>query len=146
MCRKERPKKARKGSTYEETSTNTGVRATEAELLTDLDQTGDGTLTGETGGLVDLAQHSVSGLGNDGGGETSNETRSEVDTGDSTVRESGLVDAAEDLLSNLLEDDELGHGVGDPEDTFSILFSFMHDICSAQGATYCLKRMGPNPE
>lgn len=109
------------GSTYEETSANTGVRATETELLADLDQTGDSALTGETGGLVDLAQHGVSGLGDEGSGETSDETRSEVDTGHGTVRESGLVNAAEDLLSDLLEDDELGHGVGDPVDTFNTL-------------------------
>jgi hypothetical protein len=31
-----------------------------------------------------------------------------------TVGESLLVDAGEDGLGDLLEDDELGHGVGDP--------------------------------
>lgn len=99
---------------HEETSTNTAVRATETELLGDLDETGGGALTGETLGLVDLGQHGVSGLGDDGGGKTGNKTGAKVDTSLGTAREGVLVNAGVDGLRDLLEDDELGHGVGDP--------------------------------
>jgi len=103
------------GSNHEETNTDTGVGATETELLTDLHEAGDGALTGKTLGLVDLGEHSVGGLGNDGGSKTSNETGAKVDTSLSAVGESVLVNLAVDSLGDLLEDDELGHGVGDPK-------------------------------
>jgi len=99
---------------HEETGTNTTVRATDTKLLSDLDQTGDGTLTRSTLGLVDLGEHGVGRLGDDGGGETSDETGAEVDTGLGTIGESVLVDGGKDGLGDLLEDDELGHGVGNP--------------------------------
>ncbi|KAJ5138687.1 uncharacterized protein N7515_003535 [Penicillium bovifimosum] len=102
------------GANHEETGTNTTVRATDTELLGDLDETGDSTLTRGTLGLVDLGEHGVGGLGDDGGGETGDETGAEVDTGLATVGEGLLVDAGEDGLGDLLEDDELDHGVGDP--------------------------------
>ena len=65
---------------HEETGTNTGVRATETELLTDLDETRGGTLTGETLGLVDLGQQGIGWLGDDGSSETGNETGSEIES------------------------------------------------------------------
>lgn len=97
-------------------STNTSVGARETELLTDLGKTGDGTLTRSTRGLVDLGKHGVGGLRDDGSGETSNQTGAQVDGGLRAVGEAVPVDGAEDGLRDLLEDDELGHGVGDPED------------------------------
>ena len=102
------------GTDHEETETDTRVGATDAELFSDLHETGHGSLTGSTGGLVDLGEHGVGGLGNNGGSETSNETGAKVDTSLSAIGESVLVDLLVDSLGDLLEDDELGHGVGDP--------------------------------
>lgn len=102
------------GTDHEETGTNTTVRATDAELLSNLDQAGGGALSGKTLGLVDLGKHGVGGLGDNGSGETSNETRAEVSNSLHAVGEVLLGELAEDSLGNLLEDDELGHGVRDP--------------------------------
>lgn len=101
---------------HEETSTNTSVRSSETKLFADLDETGSGSLTGGTLGLVDLGEHGVGGLRDKGGGETSDQTGTEVDNGLLAVGESLLGELAESSLSNLLVDDELGHGVGDPVD------------------------------
>ena len=102
------------GADHEQTGTNTTVGATDTELLGDLDETGDSSLTGSALGLVDLGEHGVGGLGDDGGSETSDETGAEVDTGLGAVGEGALVELSVDGLGDLLEDDELGHGVGDP--------------------------------
>lgn len=102
------------GTDHEETGTNTAVGTTDTELLGDLDETAGGALTGLTLGLVDLGQHGVSGLGDDGGGETGDETRAEVVDGLHAVGGLALVDDGVDGLVDLLEDDELGAGVGDP--------------------------------
>lgn len=99
---------------HEETGTDTGVRATETELLTDLDETRGGALTGETLGLVDLGEHGVGGLRDNGGGETGGQTRAQVDNGLQAVGHVLLGELAVDSLGNLLVDDELGHGVRDP--------------------------------
>jgi hypothetical protein len=101
------------GTDHEETGTNTGVRTTETKLLTDLDETRDSALTGETLGLVDLGKHGVGGLRNNGGGETGNQTRAKVGNSLHTVGEVLLRELAEDSLRDLLVDDELGHGVRD---------------------------------
>lgn len=95
-------------------STNTSVATAETELLTDLGETRDGTLTRSARGLVDLGKHSVGGLRDNGGSETGNQTGAKVDGGLGAVGESVLVEVAVDSLRDLLEDDELGHGVGDP--------------------------------
>lgn len=129
-----------KGTDHEETGTDTAVRATETKLLGDLDQTAGGALTGLTLGLVDLGQHGVSGLGDDGGGETSDQTRAEVVDGLHAVGGLGLVDDGVDGLVDLLEDDELGAGVRNPG-----------HVSARPGpgevlSTYCLNRMGPKPE
>ncbi|TKW49736.1 hypothetical protein CTA1_5092 [Colletotrichum tanaceti] len=100
------------GTDHEETGTDTGVGAADAELLGDLDEAGGGAFSGETLGLVDLGEHGVGGLRDDGGGETGNETRAEVDGCLGTVGEGVLGVLAEDGLRDLLEDDELGHGNG----------------------------------
>jgi len=100
-------------SDHEETGTDTRVRSTDTELLTDLDETRDSSLTGKTLGLVDLGEHSVGRLRNNGGSETSNQTRAKVGNGLHTVGKILLGESTEDSLRDLLEDDELGHGVGD---------------------------------
>lgn len=95
-------------------STNTSVATSETKLLTNLDKTGDGTLTRSAGGLVDLGKHSVGGLRDNGGGETGDQTGAKVNGGLGAVGESVLVEVAVDSFRDLLEDDKLGHGVGDP--------------------------------
>jgi hypothetical protein len=50
------------GTNHEKTSTDSSVRSLKTKLLGDLDQTAGGSLSGETLGLVDLAQHGVGGL------------------------------------------------------------------------------------
>jgi len=100
------------GTDHDKTGTNTGVRATETELLGDLHETRDGTLTGKTGGLVDLGEHGIGGLGDGGGGKTGNKTGTKVDTGLGTVGKGVLVtNGLVDGLGDLLEDNELGHSV-----------------------------------
>lgn len=98
---------------HEQTSTNTTVATTETEFLGDLDQSASGALTGETLGLVDLGQHSIGGLRDNGGSETGNQTRTQVDDSLGSIRGSVLVDRSVDGLGDLLVDDELGHGVRD---------------------------------
>lgn len=93
---------------------------TKTKLLGDLDQTGSGALTRHTLGLVDLGEHGVGGLRDDGGGETGNETRAKVDGGLHTGGGSALVNALVDGLGDLLVNDELGHGVGNPESMVSM--------------------------
>ena len=95
-------------------STNTSVATGETELLTDLGETADGTLTRSARGLVDLGKHSVGGLRDDSGSETGDQTGAKVDGGLGAVGESVLVEVAVDSFRDLLEDDKLGHGVGDP--------------------------------
>lgn len=103
-----------KGTNHEETSADTGVRAAQTEFLADLDEARDSALAGETLGLVDLGEHGVGGLGNKGSSETSDQTGTKVDTSLGAVGEGLLVNRAVDHLGDLLEDDELGHGVRDP--------------------------------
>lgn len=99
------------GADHEETSRETSERSRDTELLADLDETGGGALTGETLGLVDLGEHSIGGLRNNGGGETSNQTGTKVNSCLQTVGQAVLGVDTEDSLRDLLEDDELGHGV-----------------------------------
>lgn len=103
-----------KSTNHEQTGVDTGVRATEAELFADLDQTGGGALTGSTLGLVDLGQHGVGGLGDEGSSETGHQTGAQVDTSLEAVGHVLLGEGLEDGLRDLLEDDELGHGVRNP--------------------------------
>jgi len=103
-----------KSTNHEETSANARVRATETELLADLDKARDSALTGETLGLVDLGEHSVGRLGDNGGSETSNQTRAQADDGLGAIGQRVLVNKSVDSLSDLLVDDELGNGVRNP--------------------------------
>lgn len=104
------------GTNHEETSANTSVRATETKLLGNLDETGSGALTRKTLGLVDLGEHSVGGLRDNGGSETSGQTGRQVGNGLHAVRKGLLGVLAEDGLSSLLVNHKLGHGVGDPSE------------------------------
>ena len=99
---------------HEQTSRQTSEGATDTKLAGNLDKTRDSALTGETLGLVDLGQHSVSGLRDDGSRETSQETSSQIDTGLGSVRQLGLVKVSEDRFGELLVCDELGDSVGHP--------------------------------
>lgn len=101
---------------HEQTGVDTSVGATEAELLGDLDQTAGGALTGGTLGLVDLGQHSVGGLRDDGSGETGNQARAQVNTSLHALGHVLLGEGAVDSLGDLLVDDELGHGVRNPSE------------------------------
>ena len=100
------------GSDHEETGSETRIAAAETELLGDLDQAAGGALSGQTLGLVDLGKHGVGGLRDDGGGETGEETGTQVVEGLHAGGSLVLVDNAVDGLVDLLEDTELGHGVG----------------------------------
>jgi hypothetical protein len=102
------------GSNHEETSTETGEAALETELLGNLDQTAGGTFSGQTLCLVDLGEHSVGGLRDDSGSETGDDTGAQVVDGLHAVGGLALVDDRVDGLVDLLEDGELGHGVGHP--------------------------------
>lgn len=101
-----------KTTNHEQSGGETRETAAKTKLASDLDQSADGALTRRTLGLVDLGEHGVGGLGNDGGAETGEETRSKVDTSLGTARELRLVGVAEDDLGNLLEGSELGNSVG----------------------------------
>ena len=135
-----------KTTNHEQTSRKTSEGTTEAELTSNLDETGDDALTRKTLGLVDLGKHSVSGLGDNGSSETSHKTRSQVDTSLSGVGELRLVEEGESSLRNLLESNELGDGVGDPVN--SVLASpccYFWRHARGVSVTYCLRRIGPNP-
>jgi len=67
---------------HDQTSTETSEETNRSEISSHFDQSrGDG-LTRQSTGLVDLRQEGVGRLRDDGGSETSNETSSEVETGD----------------------------------------------------------------
>lgn len=130
-------------SDHEETGAETAERSTETKLTANLEQTGEGALTGLTLGLVDLGKHGVGGLRDDGGGETGDETGTEVGKSLSSVGELLLGPLAEDGLSDLLVHDELGHGVRDPRKT--CVKEGLSSGSLKRRATYCLKQMGPKP-
>jgi hypothetical protein len=96
---------------HEQTGSDTGVGSLEAELLSDLDETAGGSLTRQAGGLVDLREHSVGGLGHDGGGETGDQTSAQVGDGLGGGSHVLLGEGGEDGGGGLLVHDELGHGV-----------------------------------
>merc|ERR1712093_433930 len=102
-----------KSSNHEQTGWETGERTLKTKLLGDCDQTAGDALARKTLGLVDLAQHGIGGLRDNGSSHTSNETRSQVDGGLHSVGGLALVNVSVDGLSDLLVDDEFGHGVWD---------------------------------
>ena len=104
-----------KSSHHEQTSAETSKRALKTKLLCNLDQTAGGSLSWKTLGLVDFAQHGISRLRDGGGGETSDESGSQVDGGLESIGGGLLVDALVDQLGDLLVHDELGHRIRNPE-------------------------------
>lgn len=95
---------------------NTGTQAQEETLDTELTSHGEETRHdgSRAGGLVDLGEEGIGGLRDDGSSNTSNETRGQVDGGQGGAREVLLgASRFKDGLGGTLEDDELGHGVGD---------------------------------
>ena len=114
-----------KSSNHEQTGWETGERTLKTKLLGDCDQTAGDALARKTLGLVDLAQHGIGGLRDNGSGHTGNETRSQVDGGLHSVGGLALVNVSVDGLSDLLVDDELGHGVWDPE---TLLASHLREV------------------
>ena len=101
------------GTNHEQSGTDTTVATTQSKLLGDLDQSAGGALTWKALCLVDLGKHSVGGLRDNGGSETGDQTRSQVDNSLCSIRSGVLIDKVlEDSLDDLLKDDEFGHGVG----------------------------------
>ena len=99
---------------HEQPRRQTRKRAPEAQLARNLDQSAHGALARQTLGLVDFAQHGISGLGDDGGGETCDQAGAEVHGGVGGVGSGGFVDEVlEDGFGGLFVDDEFGHCVGD---------------------------------
>lgn len=99
--------------THEQTGAKTSVRSLNTQLLRNLDQPRRGTFTGQSLGLVDLRQHGIGRLGDDRSSETSNQTRSQVNTSLSSIAERGLVDVVVNGLRHLLIHHELRHRVRD---------------------------------
>ena len=99
---------------HEQTGTDTTERSLETKLLGDLDQAASGALSRQALALVDLREHGVGRLRDDGGGETGDDTRGQIVHGLHTVAGLVLVDDGVNGLVNLLENGELGHGVWDP--------------------------------
>ena len=102
-------------SYHEQPGTDTSVASAQAEFLGNLDQTAGRALSWKALGLVDLAEHGVRWLGDNGSGETGHEARAQVDDGLHSVGSLRFVDALINGFNDLLVDDELGHRVGDPE-------------------------------
>jgi hypothetical protein len=100
------------GTDHEQPSTDTSIAASETQLLSDLDQAAGGALSREALGLVDLREHGVGGLGDDGGGETGDQTGTQVDGCLQRVGGGRLVELLPRELGDLLVDDEFGHCVG----------------------------------
>jgi hypothetical protein len=99
------------GTNHEQTGTDTGVGSLNSKLLPDLDEAGGGALSGSAGGLVNFGQHSISRLGNDGGGKTGNQTGTQVGNGLHGWGHILLREDTEDGLRSTLVHDELGHSV-----------------------------------
>jgi len=100
------------GTDHEETRSDTGVGSPKAELLSDLDEAGSSSLSGSTRGLVDLGQHGVGGLRDEGGGKPGDQTSAQVGDSLHGGRQALLGEDVVDRLGGPLVDYELGHGVG----------------------------------
>lgn len=100
------------GTDHDDTGTQAQEETLDTELTSQADEAGhDGA---SAGGLVDLGKEGIGGLGDDGSGHTGDQTGAQVDGGQGTGREVLLgAERSEDGLGGTLEDDELGHGVGD---------------------------------
>ena len=103
----------RQRSHHEQSCSDPGIAPPQPQILRDLDQPAGGALSWESLGLVDLAEHGVGGLGDDGGGEPGDEAGAEIDKCLHAVGGFGLIDALVDCFGNFFVDDEFGHCVGD---------------------------------
>jgi hypothetical protein len=100
---------------HEQSRRQTSKRSTKTQFASNLDQTRNRALTRHTLGLVDLREHGISGLRDDGSSETSKETRAEVYACDCTGAQGRLVThGCKDGFGELLESEEFGDGVGNP--------------------------------
>jgi len=100
------------GTDHDDTGTQAQEESLDPELTSQTNEAGHNGSSAR--GLVDLGEEGISGLGDNGGGNTGNETRSQVDTGQGGIRQVLLGSSGgEDGLGSTLENDELGHGVGD---------------------------------
>lgn len=100
------------GTDHDNTGTQAQEETTDTELTSEADEAGGDRTS--AGGLVDLGEEGIGGLGDNGGGHTGDQTRSQVDGGQGRAREVLLgASSLEDGLRDTLENDELGHGVGD---------------------------------
>lgn len=91
-----------------------GAELDEADLLGDVHQTGGDAAGAASARLVHLGEESVSGVGDDGGGNTGNHTGAEGDgeLGGSGELGSGLARRGREDLRSASLHGELGHGVG----------------------------------
>jgi hypothetical protein len=103
------------GTDHDQSSTHTGEETTGAKLTGHLDESGGGSLSWGTLGLVDLGKQGVGGLRDNGSGHTSDQTSRQVESGLLSASQGvlGLASGSENLLNGDLEDGELGHGVWD---------------------------------
>ena len=134
---------------HEQPCPNARITAPQTQLFRDLDQTAGGPLSRQALGLVDLAEHRVGGLGDDGGGEASHETGAQVDHRLHAVRGLGFVDALVNGLGDLFVDDEFGHGVGDPVKGVWVVSHCLYirnGEREEEEIAHCLNKMGPKPE
>jgi hypothetical protein len=104
----------RETANHEQTGWKTRKRSAESKLSRNLDKTGDDALTRQALCLIDLGQHSISWLRNNCSGETSDKTRSQVDSSLGAIRQSRLVQLGEDGFGDLLESNKLCHSIRDP--------------------------------
>jgi hypothetical protein len=101
------------GTDHEQSCSNTRIRTLQSKLLRNFDQSRGRALSGEALGLVDLREHGVSGLRDDGGGETGDQTRAQIDSSLEAVGGGGFVKLLPCKLGDLLVDDEFSHCVWD---------------------------------
>jgi len=100
---------------HEQTGRQTSERTAETQFASDLDQARNSALTRKTLGLVDLGEHGVGRLRDNGSSETSKKTRAKVYRGNSAGGQCGLVThGSKDSFRELFECEEFGDGVGDP--------------------------------
>ena len=101
------------GSHHEQASADAGITAAQSEFFGNLDQTASCPFTGKTLCFVDFAKHGICGLRNQGSSEAGNKTGTKIDGRLHAGGERVLVDSLVDEFRDLLENDELGHGVWD---------------------------------
>lgn len=102
-----------KSTNHDQPGTHSGEQAGDAKLTSHLDETASDSLARKSLGLVDLGEEGIGGLGDDGGSETSGQTRGKIEGAELARAEFRFGDASEvdGLLEGNFVDTELGHGV-----------------------------------